>query len=213
MLISALIKFTNGTNYKVLIKELNELKKLLMSLCIILFIFGAMKLMRVSFYPTGTLGANMEGVDVIYTTYGAAILYEDQTYGTFGISQVNKLSPFPIYYHYGGSDAEIRMPFSATGYGPPEGEFVVAVKIPEASKIDYISIGNHLELGDPLSDTLTLDDIRAHSNSYSVVKVAGEYVFVKTDGYSEKTWTIRAFDKDGKLIADKRFGSAPRSLD
>ena len=64
-----------------------------------------MKLMRVSFYPTGTLGANMESVDVIYTKYGAAIVYEDQTQGTFGISQVDKLSPFPIYYHYGGTEA------------------------------------------------------------------------------------------------------------
>jgi hypothetical protein len=53
---------------------------------------------------------------------------------------------------------------------------------------------------------LTLDVVRENIDEYYLKEVDDNYVLFVTDKYSEDTWTIRAFDKEGNLIADKLFG-------
>lgn len=47
---------------------------------------------------------------------------------------------------------------------------------------------------------------------YYLKDVKDNYVLFVTDEYSKDTWTIRAFDKDGNLIADELFGGDTRYI-
>ncbi|NDI35783.1 hypothetical protein [Chengkuizengella sediminis] len=176
-----------------------------------------MKLFGVNFYATGTIPGNVENVLTYNIKNGKAILFEHKNSNYFGIAEVKKFGP--IYYYNGGTDfyeIEDRMPFSVAGYGEKNGDFTVAVKIPSGSSIKYISLGNHLEPEDPLNESISLDIVQQYSEQYSdsylLREVEGNYVFFLTNGYSKQTWTVRGFDEDGKLVADKLFGSQPRYL-
>ncbi|NBI29046.1 hypothetical protein [Chengkuizengella marina] len=186
---------------------------------LLILVFGGMKLFGVNFYPTGTIPGNVENVLTYNIKNGKWILFEHKNSNYFGIAKVKKFGP--IYFYNGGTDyyeIEDRMPFSVAGYGEKNGDFMVAVKIPSGSNIKYISVGNHLEEGkhleqeDPLNETISLDIVQQYPDSYLVREVEGNYVFFLTNGYSEQNWTVRGFDEDGKLVADKLFGSQPRYL-
>jgi hypothetical protein len=127
-----------------------------------------------------------------------AVLFENKTYKTFGVARIEKKLGFLYRYDGGtwGNFVEEGKPFQADGIGNNE-DFLVAIKTSINSKIKYIALGNHME-GIMPSDKyeLTLDDVRKN-----------------IDEYSEDTWTIRAFNKDGKLIADELFGGDARYTD
>lgn len=189
------------------------MKRVFIVLLSFIFLVLIGKLFNLHIYPTGTIPGNVVAIQTLNIKNGVAILFENQKSNTFGIAKVMKFGP--IYYYYGGTDShelEEGMPFSVAGYGRTRGDFLVAVKVPTGSHIKYISLGNHLEVGNPSNETISLDIVKQHPDCYLVKKVEGNYVFFLTDGYSEESWTVRAFDENGKLVADKLFGSQPRFL-
>lgn len=147
--------------------------------------------------------------------YGRAILFEDNRNQTFGIAELKK--KFGILYRYAGGTsgswiAEDK-PFEATGVGDPN-NFLVAVKTARESNIKYIALGNHLDDVSPSeSYELTLEDVKANREEYELKEVINNYVLFVFDEYTEDTWTIRAFDEQGKLVADKLVGGKPRYID
>ena len=146
--------------------------------------------------------------------YAKAVLFEDKTYKTFGVAKIEKRFGFLYRYVSGSWDNmdEEGKPFQASGIGSDE-DFLVAIKTAINSNIEYIVLGNHMEDVTP-SDKydLTLDDVRGNMDEYYLKEVEDNYVLFVTDEYSEDTWTIRAFDKDGNLIADKLFGGVTRYI-
>jgi hypothetical protein len=46
----------------------------------------------------------------------------------------------------------------------------------------------------------------------SLAEVDHNYVLLVFDEYNEETWTIRGFNSDGKLVADKLFGGETRYI-
>jgi hypothetical protein len=90
----------------------------------------------------------------------------------------------------------------------------VAIKTAENSNINYIAMGDHMEDITP-SETyeLSLEDVKENSDDYHLKEVEDNYVLFVLDEYSEDTWTIRAFDKDGNLVADKLFGGDARYIE
>ncbi|MFO1441787.1 hypothetical protein KDN24_00765 [Bacillus sp. Bva_UNVM-123] len=147
--------------------------------------------------------------------YAKAVLFEDNTHNTFGVAKLEK--KFGFLYRYDGGAwegmVEEGKPFQATGIGD-EDDFLVAIKTAKNSNIEYIALGNHME-GVMPSDKyeLTLDGVRENIDEYYLKEVKDNYVLFVTDEYSEDTWTIRAFDKDGNLIADELFGGDARYID
>lgn len=147
--------------------------------------------------------------------YAKAVLFEDHTNKTFGVAKVEKKFGF-LYRYDGGSFGEMieeGKPFQATGIGDNE-DFLVAINTAKNSNIEYIALGNHTEGVMPTDKyELTLDNVRGNIDKYYLKEVKNNYVLFVTDEYSEDTWTIRAFDKDGNLIADKLFGGKARYVD
>lgn len=147
--------------------------------------------------------------------YGKVVLFEDKTHNSFGVARLEK--KFGLLYRYDGGSSgfsiEEGKPFQATGIGN-KNAFLVAVKTAENSNIEYIVIGNHMESVTPSTTyELSLDDIKKNPDSYNIKNVKDHYVLFVLDKYTEDTWTIRAFDKAGNLIADKLFGGDTRYID
>jgi hypothetical protein len=144
-----------------------------------------------------------------------AVLFEDRLDKSFGVARIEKKFGF-LYWYAGGSSSftvEEGKPFQADGSGANK-DFIVAIKTAENSNIKYIALGNHMEDVLPTDKyELTLDDVRENKDEYRLKKVKHNYVLFVTNEYSEDTWTIRAFDKDGNLIADKLFGGDTRYID
>lgn len=146
--------------------------------------------------------------------HAKAVLFEDKTDKTFGVARIEK--KFGFLYRFDDSSrgykVEENKPFQAIGMGNAD-DFLVAIKTAKNSNIEYIALGNHMEDVMP-SDKyeLTLADVRENIDEYYLKEVEDNYVLFVTDEYSEDTWTIRAFDKDGNLIADKLFGSEERYI-
>ncbi|MDZ5472367.1 hypothetical protein SM124_11470 [Bacillus sp. 31A1R] len=144
-----------------------------------------------------------------------AVLFEDQVHKTFGVAKIEKRLGF-LYRYDGGSwgyMVEEGKPFQACGIGDND-DFLVAIKTAKNSNIEYIVLGNHMEGVAPTDKyELSLDDVRENMDEYYVKQVENNYVLFVTDEYSEDTWTIRAFDKDGILIADELFGGDARYID
>lgn len=144
-----------------------------------------------------------------------AVLFEDKTHKSFGVAKIEKKFGF-LYRYDGGSSGytvEEGKPFQASGIGDVDA-FLVAIKTAQNSNIKYIALGNHMESIMPSDQyELTLDDVRDNINEYHLKEVKNNYVLFVTDEYSEDTWTIRAFDKDGNLIADELFGGDARYID
>ncbi|MFC7782928.1 hypothetical protein ACFQWC_00360 [Rossellomorea sp. GCM10028870] len=146
--------------------------------------------------------------------YAKAVLFEDKTSNTFGVAEIEKKFGF-LYRYDGGSWGDMveeGKPFQATGIGDDD-DFLVAIKTAKNSNIEYIVLGNHMEGVTP-SDKyqLTLDNVRENIDEYYLKEVEDNYVLFVTEEYSEDTWTIRAFDKEGNLIADELFGGDARYI-
>lgn len=146
--------------------------------------------------------------------YGKAVLFEDITHKTFGVARIEKKLGFLYRYDGGTCDEWIEegKPFQASGIGD-NNSFLVAIKIAKDSNIKYIAIGNHMEGILPSATyELSLDDVKANSGDYHLKEVIDHYVLFVLEEYSEDSGTIRAFDNDGNLIADKLFAGDTRYI-
>ncbi|MEQ2526319.1 hypothetical protein WMO40_06360 [Bacillaceae bacterium CLA-AA-H227] len=147
--------------------------------------------------------------------YAKAVLFEDKTHKTFGVAEIEK--KFGFLYRYDGGTwgymLEEGRPFQASGIGDDD-DFLVVIKTAKKSNIEYIALGNHMEGVMPEDKyELTLNEVRENIDEYYLKEVKDNYVLFVTEEYSEDTWTIRAFNKDGNLIADELFGGDPRYID
>ncbi|MBH5316193.1 hypothetical protein I6N90_00025 [Paenibacillus sp. GSMTC-2017] len=144
-----------------------------------------------------------------------AVIYKDNMDGTYGVSKLNK--KFGLLYQDGGGAygyfIEEGKPFQAMGSGTDK-DSIVAVITPNNSTIKYIAVGNYMEEVTPFDKyELSLNDVKSNSEKYMLQEVINNHVlFVKLGMFTEDFWTIRAFDKDGKLIADKLFGMDARYI-
>ncbi|WP_442600045.1 hypothetical protein [Neobacillus sp. D3-1R] len=192
------------------------MKKVLIIVCLL---SGLLLVGMLSGYHFKEIGAIRGDVKKIQSydidDYGKAVLFEDKTHHSFGVASLEKKFGF-LYRYDGGSfgySIEEGKPFQATGIGD-EHAFLVAVKTAENSNIEYIVIGNHMENVTPSTTyELSIDDIKKNPDSYNIKTVKDHYVLFVLDNYTEDTWTIRAFDKAGNLIADKLFGGDIRYID
>ena len=192
------------------------MKKVLLG---VMLVFGLVFIGKSSELHVKEINAVPGDVEMIQSSdmgkYAKAVLLEDPTHNMFGVAIVEKKFGF-LYRYDGGSWGNTvgeGEPFQATGYGNSD-DFVVAIKTAANSGIDYIALGNHMEGGMPTDQyELTLDDVRENMDEYHLQEVKDHYVLFVTGEYSEDTWTIRAFDQDGNLIADKLYGGAARYID
>lgn len=196
--------------------EVNELKKVAFGIILILGLFLIGSLLELHLKEINAVPGDVKLIrssDI--GDYAKAVLIEDKTNKTFGVAEIEKKFGF-LYRYDGGSFGYIveeGKPFQAIGMGN-ENDFIVAIKTAVNSNIEYFALGNHME-GVMPSDKyeLTLDDVRENMDEYYVKEIKDNYVLFVTDGYTEDTWTIRAFDKNGNLIADELFGGDPRYID
>ncbi|WP_145047655.1 hypothetical protein [Paenibacillus xylanexedens] len=147
--------------------------------------------------------------------YGQVVYFEDNQDRTFGIALLEER--FGFLHRYGGGSwdyfDEQDKPFETTGYGNRD-HFVVGVKAASESNIKYIAIGNHMEnLLPSQTYELSLEDVKASPDVYHLKEMSDLYALFVLNEYTEDTWTIRAFNQDGKLVADKLFGAEERYLD
>lgn len=146
-----------------------------------------------------------------------AILFEDNRNKTFGVAKVQ--NKYKVLYRYDGGTSgnviEKGKPFEAAGIGDPD-DFLVAIKTAPDSNIQYIAIGNHMEGVPPMeleTYNLSLKDVKANPKLYDLKEVTDHYVLFVFDQYTEDTWTIRAFDKNGTMVAIKPFPGQPRYVE
>lgn len=158
------------------------------------------------FKEVNTIPGNVKLIRSMDNNDGAkALLVEDINDKTFGVARVREFFGFLYRYDDGslGNSIGEGKPFQADGIGGSE-YFLVVIKSAENSNIEYYALGNpmeDLEWDEPYE--LTLDDVKANIDDYSLGPVVDDYVLFVTRKYSEENWTIRAFDKDGILVADK----------
>lgn len=192
------------------------MKKILIVACILLslFLFGILN--GLHFTVTNAIPGDDKLVryqDI--GDYGKVVLFEDKIYKTFGMAKVEKKFGFLYRYDGGtyGYSVEEDKPFQAAGNGD-NNDFLVTVKIAKNSNIKFIALGNHMERITPSDNyKLSLDDVKANREEYHLKEVTDNYVLFVLDEYTEDTWTIRAFNNEGKLIADELFGGEARYID
>ncbi len=192
------------------------MKKIIILICLISSVFIIGSLNGLHFTESNAIPSEVKKIRSIdMEGYGKAVLYEDEIHESFGIAKLEKKLGLLYRYDGGTSDywVEEGKPFQASGLGD-ENYFIVAIKTPEDSNIKYISIGNHLE-GITPSDIyeLSLEDVKQNSQEYHVQEVKDNYFFVVLEEYTQENWTIRAFNKDGNLIADELPGADARYID
>ncbi|MEH7235289.1 hypothetical protein [Bacillus sp. JJ1562] len=180
------------------------------SIVILILISGVLLLMGFRITASSALPSGSKAIQSINTTYGKAILYEDTNDNTFGLAKVERNLGFIYHYSGGTSDyfIEGNEPFQAAGYGNDEEDgFIIGVRTSNPN-IKYIVVGNHLKNFTP-SDTYSfnMETVEKYPSSYHIEEVVANHAFFVLDEYSEATWTIRALDKDGNLVADKLFGT------
>ncbi|TXC92868.1 hypothetical protein FS935_01355 [Metabacillus litoralis] len=176
----------------------------------VLIMIGVLLLIGYRFTPYSALPTGTKAVISEDTIYGKAILYEDINNNTFGLANIYRNIGFLYHYAGGTSDyfIEENEPFEAAGFGRDEEDgFMVGVRTRDPN-IKYIVVGNHIEKV-KLSDSynFTMDTVVKYQDSYHLEEVVNNHALFVLDEYSEATWTIRALDKDGHLIADKLFGA------
>lgn len=156
---------------------------------------------------------NIVGTEDI-SNFGIAVLFEDLYHKTYGMARIKE--KFGFLYGYAGGTHGYRIeedkPFQAMGIGNND-NFLVAVITAEHSNIAYIALGNHL-LGNTSLQRyeLSLDEVKANPEHYRLKEVAEHHALFVMDQYTEESWTVRAFDREGKLIADKLFAAEARYI-
>lgn len=178
---------------------------------IMIIIIGILLLIGFRFTASSALPNGTKPIESIETIYGKAILYEDINNHTFGLAKLHRRIGF--LYHYSGGTSDYILegdePFQAAGFGSDEKDgFMVGVRTGNPD-IKYIVVGNHLEDLTPSEPyNFNMETVENYPDSYHVKEIVDNHAFFVLDEYSEATWTIRALDKDGHLIADKLFGTS-----
>ncbi|WP_096155850.1 MULTISPECIES: hypothetical protein [Bacillus] len=176
----------------------------------ILIIIGTLFLVGFRFTASSALPNGTKPIESKETTYGKAILYENVNNDTFGLAKMHRSIGF--LYHYSGGNSGYTLegdePFQAAGFGSDEKDgFMIGVRTGNPD-IKYIVVGNHLEGLTPSEPyNFNMETVEKYPDSYHVKELVDNHAFFVLDEYSEATWTIRALDKDGNLIADKLFGT------
>lgn len=202
------------------------MKKLTRPLFLLLMILGLIFLTGVAFSPQQSLSRseifNGQKVEIILkqpTHYGQAVLFQNNTYDTFGVAPLKRHLGLFWFYDGGtyGYDVEENEPFKAAGIWTrnekAKEQFIIGIKI-NNQDIKHIAIGKDPKLPSSLDVKydLTLREVKEKSDIYKVTDVKGDFALIVTDDYNEESWNITAFDKDGKLVADKPFGSDSRII-
>lgn len=192
------------------------MKKLMIISGIFLGAIGIILLSGYHFSQESAIPWNVRIVQSEETVYGEAVIFEDMDTNTFGVARIKEFLGY-LYKFDGASYGHIiedGRPFKATGFGNDSTDgFIVGVKTAKTSEITTVVVGNHLKELTPSDQySLTMDEVWKRKDQYEVAQVKNNYALLILDEYSEETWTIRAFDKNGQLIADKLFGSDPRYL-
>lgn len=187
------------------VKKRNRWKFIIL---ISVLIIAALLIVGFRFTASSTLPMGSKVVESIDTSYGKAILYINGNNDSFGLAKIHRSIGFLYYYDGGTSDyvIETNEPFAAAGLGNDD-SFLVGVRTNNPD-IKYIVVGNHIENVIP-SDTYTfnMETVKKHPEDYHTKEVVNTFALFVLDKYSENTWTIRALDQDGNLIADKLFGT------
>ncbi|WP_064094380.1 hypothetical protein [Rossellomorea aquimaris] len=184
-------------------------------LVILIIIIAVLLLIGFRFTASSALPFGSNVIESVDTNYGKAILYEDGTDHAFGLAKINRSLGF--LYHYSGGTFDYMVegnePFQAAGFGNDKG-FMVGVKTSNPN-IKYIVVGDHLENSTPSDPyNFNMETVEKYPERYHVEELVADYAFFVLDEYSEATWTIRALDKEGNLIADKLFGAGEaRNID
>lgn len=191
------------------------MKKLLIIIALIIILFLIVRLSDLHLKEINAVPGNVEEIATEnISDYGKAILFKDENNNSFGLVRVKKVLGL-LYSYDGGSFGHMVQedkPFEAIGLAN-NNDFLVGIKVINNSKIKYIAIGNHMgEIKPTDSYSLSLSDVKANNDVYLLREVKDNYVLFVLNEYSEDTWTIRAFDGDGKLIADKLFGGEARYI-
>jgi len=193
------------------------MKKIINIACLLLLgIFLIVTVEGLHFNETNAIPGDVQIVrSEVMNDYGKAVLFEDKQDKTFGIAQLKK--EFNVLYRFGGSTIghwiEEGKPFETAGFGDAK-HFSVAIKTAKDSNIKYIALGNHMEDVLPTETyELSLEHVKANPDVYHLKEVHDNYVLFVLDEYSEDTWTIRAFNREGNFVADKIFGGKERYID
>lgn len=59
---------------------------------------------------------------------------------------------------------------------------------------------------------MVLDEIINHPETYQYVQITDGYAVFSRSDFTQAKYTVRAFDKNGKLIADEFYGSEVRYI-
>lgn len=173
------------------------------------FRFSGEKAIRAAF----DISEDIHIVSSVPIENGKAVSFE-YAGGLFGVAKLVKRFGF-MWEAQGGSYGEMvkeREPFKATGFSSTDW-FVVGVKIAD-SRINYISIGNDIpNLTPTTSYSLTLNEVKKLPTVYRIAEVKNSYATFFINQYlNDNFWTVRAFDQQGKLIADKLAGGEVRYM-
>lgn len=155
---------------------------------------------------SGAISKNIEIIRSEHTTYGKAVLFKDNVNHSFGLAQIHRDFGF-LYKNQGStthSGGERNEPFISAGIEADADErFLVGIRTYDPN-IKYIVVGNHFEnLTESDTYTFTKETVEHDPDHYHIKEVDDTYAFFVFDAYSAFTWTIRALDKDGNLVADK----------
>ncbi|RKD24558.1 hypothetical protein BEP19_09265 [Ammoniphilus oxalaticus] len=185
---------------------------------VLIVILGGIYLTGYGFKPTHGNPQKGNIVRTLEMADGMAMLLEDPETHSFSVARVNQKLGF-LYRFDGGSTNWLKKeePFQAAGIASgtvKKDRFILGIKIAEDAEIQHIAIGNS-ELGIPLYEpySLTWHEVKEHPNQYETQKVVDGYAFFVFDDFTEDKWTIRGFDEQGKLVADKLSGADARYID
>lgn len=163
---------------------------------------------------SGAIPGNHEIIISQDTVYGKAAIYEDTKNNTFGAVKLRE--KLDLFYEFGGQAErnfpDQDLPFQAVGFEnnvKEDDSYVVGVKVNPNSHIATVSLGYHKKnYNEPYE--FSMKDIEAHPDKYLVEEVKDGYALFVMDEYTQEGWTIRGFDKEGNMVADKLFSAEPR---
>lgn len=96
-------------------------------------------------------------------------------------------------------------------YKKEDDSYVVGVKVNDNSNITSLALGYHKKITDSNEHyEFSMKDIEANPDKYLVEEVKDGYALFVMDEYTQEGWTIRGFDKEGNMVADKLFSAQPR---
>lgn len=105
-----------------------------------------------------------------------------------------------------------------TGCTLDEEKYFMIVRVDDP-KIKYISIGTTEEDYDiSMNDyenrkKVSLDEVKNHPEVYQYSQIADGYAAFIGNDFTQAKYTVRAFDENGKLVADEFYGGGERYIE